>query len=397
MTGIERMGVVLRKEVSDNLRDRRSLISALSGSLIGPVILLGLIVVIGKTLFKDAQAETFVLPVIGQERAPALTQFLEQNGAELIRGPADPAAAVRAGDADVVLVIPAEGFIEDFAAGRPATVRLVYDSTRQSAVVPIQRARSLLESYTRQIAGLRLLGRGIDPLVIYPLSIEQQDLATPQTQALIFLNMMPYFVVLVVFVGGMYVIIDATAGERERGSLEPLLINPARRRELVLGKLLAALPFSAFALLLNLTIFGLAFNLIPLEDYIGFQLTLSVPALAGIFLIALPMILLASGLQMIVATYTRSFKEAQTYVSLMALVPALPGLGLAFFPIKPGLLMMLIPTFGQQILINQLMRGEQLNPLFVVVSAAVTLVAAGLLTLIAVRLYERERIMFGAR
>ncbi len=127
------------------------------------------------------------------------------------------------------------------------------------------------------------------------------------------------------------------------------------------------------------------------------QLSLSVPALAGIFVIALPMILLASSLQMVVATYTRSFKEAQTYVSLLALVPALPGIGLAFLPIKPSLLNMLIPTFGQQLLINQLMRGEPIEPLFVVISAASTLVAALPLIYISVRLFERERVIFGPR
>ena len=109
------------------------------------------------------------------------------------------------------------------------------------------------------------------------------------------------------------------------------------------------------------------------------------------------MLLLATALQMIVATFTRSFKEAQTYVSLMALLPALPGLGVAFLPIKPGLVYMLIPTFGQQLLINQLMRNEPINPLYVIVSTLATLVVSGVLIAVAVRLYQREQIIFGPR
>lgn len=227
--------------------------------------------------------------------------------------------------------------------------------------------------------------------------MEQVDVATPQSQAVIFLNMMPYFIVLVVFVGGMYVIIDATAGERERGSLEPLLINPAARWEFVIGKLAASVPFAVFSVFLNLLAFAAAFNLFPVEDYIGFQLTLDLGALTGIFLVSLPMILLASALQMIIATFTRSFKEAQTYVAFLPLIPALPGIGLAFMPVKPALWTMLIPTFGQQLIINQLMRGEPVNPVNVVVSAAATLLAALILIYVAVGMYQNERILFGTK
>ena len=261
----------------------------------------------------------------------------------------------------------------------------------------VERTRGLIEAYSRQIALLRLTARGLNPVMIEPLAIERLDVSTPQSQAVIFLNMMPYFVVLVVFVGGMYVIIDATAGERERGSLEPLLINPVRRWEFVLGKLAAALPFAIFTLFLTLLAFAAAFNLFPIEDYVGFQLTLDPLALMGIFLVSLPMILLASALQMIIATFTRSFKEAQTYVAFLPLIPALPGIGLAFLPVKPALWTMLIPTFGQQLLINQLMRGEPVNLANVAISTVVTLLVAAVLIDIAVRLYQDERILFGPK
>jgi sodium transport system permease protein len=397
MNALLHIWLVFSKEVRDNLRDRRSLISALSSSLIGPGILLLMIFILGKTFGQDYQDQPLDLPAIGLEHAPALAQFLEQNNVVIQKAPEDPEAAVRNGDLDVVLVIEDGKYAEDFGAGRPASVRLVLDSSRQSAMPAVERTRGLLNAYAQQIAALRLMARGVSPTVIRPLTIEENDLATPETQSLLFLNMMPYFVVLVVFIGGMYVVIDATAGERERGSLEPLLIVPVQRWELVLGKLSAALPFAAFAVLLTLGAFWLGFNLVPLEDIIGIKLALSAPALAGIFLIALPMILLASGLQMIVATFTRSFKEAQTYVSLMALLPALPGLGVAFLPIKAGLVYMLIPTFGQQLLINQLMRSEPLNPLYVTISTLSTLIVSGALIYIAVRLYEREQIIFGPR
>lgn len=394
MNSLEKISVVFVKEVKDNLRDRRSVYSALGSSLMGPIIILLMIIILGKSVFQDIQASQLSLPVQGKENATSLIQFLEQNGVVLEDVPVDPQRAVRNGDLDMVLVIP-EGYEEDFQAGRPATVRLVVDTSRQSASASISRARELINGYSKQIAAQRLLVRGINPLVTQTLVLESVDVATPQSQVTIFLNMMPYFIILVVFVGGMYVIIDTTAGERERGSLEPLLINPLTRAQFVWGKLLAAIPFAVFAVFITLMAFWIIFNVFPIEDYVGIQLALDPYALVGIFLIALPMVLLASALQMVIATFTRSFKEAQTYVSFLPLLPALPGLGLAFLPVKPGIWNMLIPTFGQQILINQLMRGETLDPVYILVSTLATLLFGGVLVGIAIRLYRQERVLFG--
>ncbi|HWQ84978.1 MAG TPA: ABC transporter permease [Anaerolineales bacterium] len=396
MNAFSRVWIVFYKEIVDNLRDRRSVLSALLSTLIGPAILLLLIVILGKSVFNEDSSEPLEISLAGGEHAPGLVAFLEQNGAILKPAPADPAAAVRNGDLEVVMIIPT-GYGEDFTSGKPATVELVQDSSRQSAMSNVQRARSLLSAYSQQTGAQRLLARGISPTITNALSLEVVDVSTPESQSLIFLNMMPYFIVMVVFTGGMYVIIDATAGERERGSLEPLLINPIGRREIVIGKLLASLPFAALAVAFTLIAFGLGFNVFPIEDYLGFQLALDVSALFGIFLISLPMVLLASAVQTVIVTFTRSFKEAQTYVGFLPLIPALPGLALAFLPVKPELWMMLIPTFGQQILINQLMRGEVINSLFVVLSTAATLLLALALVWVAIRLYSRERILFGAR
>jgi sodium transport system permease protein len=393
---IVRIFIVFQKEVLDNLRDRRSLLSGMMTSLIGPLLLFLLVLILGKTFFTDWLRNPLELPVSGGENAPDLIQFITQNGALIKPAPADPQASVRNGDVDVVLMIP-QGYSEDFKNGLPATVQLVFDSTRQSALSSVERTRNLLDTYNQQIGAIRLIARGVSPGVVTPLALENIDLATPQTQALIFLNMMPYFVILVVFVGGMYVIIDTTAGERERQSLEPLLINPVERWEFVVGKLAASWPFAMFTLLINLLAFALAFNVIPLEEYIGFQLRIDLSALGWIFVIALPMILLASTLQMIIATFTRSFKEAQTYVAFLPLIPALPGIGLAFLPVKATVLTMLIPTFGQQLLINQLMRGETVNVMHALISTLVTLLLAILCAWISIRLYRRERLLFGTK
>ncbi|MDY6876617.1 MAG: ABC transporter permease [Chloroflexota bacterium] len=389
---IERFGVIFKKEVIDNLRDRRTLAAALFYPLLGPLLMALIFTVMGRTMSTQAE-KPLTLPVVGAQNGPALIQFLEQNGTEIQPGPDDPEASVRAGDHDVVLVIPT-GYEEDFGAGRPATVRLVVDDSRQSASISVKRASRLLEAYSQQIGTLRLLARGVDPSLVTALAVERTDVSTPQSQAAIFLNIMPYFIIFSVFMGGMYLIIDTTAGERERGSLEPLLINPVARSELVLGKLAAALVFTGVGVIETLAGFLVMLNVMPTESF-GVQISLHPSAMGIIFLIVVPIMLLAAALQMIIATFTRSFKEAQNYLSFLPLIPALPGMFLVFVPVKTKLWMMLIPTFGQQLLINQVMRGESLDALNVTVSATATAIAGLALTFVAIRLYEREHILFG--
>ncbi len=388
--------IIFSKEAIDNLRDRRSVFSAISSSLVGPLLILLMVVVIGKSVFNEQIEKVLEVPIIGAENAPDLVQFLEQNSISLLTAPANPEEAVKNGDEAVILVIPAD-YQEDFRQGMPATIQLIADSSRQSTMAAVERLRRAINAYDSQIANMRLMARGISPTIISPLAIENVDVSTPQSQGLIFLNILPYFIVMVTFLGGMYVVIDTTAGERERGSLEPLLINPVPRWQIVIGKLLASIPFALLAILLCLAGFWVVFTAFPLEDYIGFQLTVSPVALAGIFLISIPMTLLASGLQMVIATFTRSFKEAQTYVSFLPLVPAIPGMALAFLPVKASLWTMLIPTFGQQLLINQLMRGESLSAMHLWVSTLVTLLVAVILIFVAIQLYQREKVIFGVK
>jgi sodium transport system permease protein len=389
---MERIKIIFSKEVRDNLRDRRTLSGALVYPLIGPILLALVYAIMGHTASTQAD-KSLPLPVVGAENAPALVQFLQQNNAQIMPAPEDPEAEVQSGNHDIVLIIPKD-YRKDFSAGHSATVQLVMDESRGSAQSSIRRARALLESYSRQIGSLRLLARGVHPAVTLALAIEEVDVATPQSQAATLLNMLPYFIVFSLFIGGMYLAIDTTVGERERGSLEPLLINPAARSELVLGKLGATLVFTIVAVVETLLAFYVMLNVLPTES-LGVKISLHTNTLWVIFLIVIPVMLLTSSLQMIVATFTRGFKEAQNYLGFMMIIPALPGMFLAFVPVKVKLWMMLIPIFAQQLLINQALRGEVLDWIQTLVSAIVTIAVGVVLTVLAIRMYERERVLFG--
>ena len=390
---MKKIFVIVHKEMLDNLRDYRSWMTGLFWALFGPLILGGMIMLLGNSI-REKVDESLILPVLGAENAPTLIAFLEQQDVIIKPAPADPEAAVLAGDINVALIIPSD-YGEDFSAGQTASVQLVFDSTRQSAMPDINRAQNLLESYSSYIGLLRLSLRGISPEVIRVVQVEEVDTATPQSQALIFLSMLPYFIIFAIFNGASPVITDATAGERERGSLEPLLINPLPRGWVAIGKMLSAMPFAIFNLIITLAGFAAIFRILPMEELLGIQISLDIGALTAVFLICLPIVFLACAIQTLIASFTKTTKEAGTYLPFVGLIPSLPGLALAFLPVKPDLWTMLIPTFGQQILINQFLRSEPILATNIIVSAALTILLSIVVTFIATKLYESERIIAG--
>ena len=390
---MKKIFVIFQKELIDNLRDRRSWTTGIFWALFGPMLLGGMIMLLGNTIRENVE-DALVLPVVGAENAPNLIKFLEQQNVDIVSAPDDPEAAVIAGDINVAVIIPEE-YGEEFSTGETANIQLVFDSTRQSAAADISRAENLLEGYSNYIGLLRLSMRGVSPEVIRVLQIEEVDTATPQSQALIFLSMLPYFIIFAIFNGASPVITDATAGERERGSLEPLLINPLQRGWVAVGKMLAAMPFAMINLFITLAGFAAIFQFLPIEKFLGVQIGFNIGTLTSVFLICLPIVVLACAIQTLIASYAKTTKEAGTYLPFIGLIPSLPGLALAFLPVKPDLWTMLIPTFGQQILINQFLRTEPISGMNIMISTAITLLLSVLITFIAIKLYEGERIIKG--
>jgi sodium transport system permease protein len=390
---MKKIFIIFQKELLDNLRDYRSWLTGLFWALFGPLILGGMIMLLGNTI-RDNIEEPLRLPVAGAENAPNLIAFLEQQDVIIESAPVNPEAAVIAGDINVALIIP-ENYGEDFSAGETANVQLVFDSSRQSASPDINRAEDVLEGYSRYIGLMRLSLRGVSPEVLRVIQIEEVDTATPQSQALIFISMLPYFIIFAIFNGASAVIIDGTAGERERGSLEPLLINPLPRHLVAIGKMLSAIPFAIINLVITLVGFAAIFQILPVEELLGIQIGLDVGALVAIFFICLPIVLLACAIQTLIASFSKTTKEAGTYLPFIGLIPSLPGLALAFLPVKPELWTMLIPTFGQQILINQFLRSEPILGMNILISSVLTVLLSVIITYIAVKLYQGERIITG--
>jgi len=384
--------IVFAKETVDNLRDRRAVFMALIYPFIGAG-LLGLLLSFVGSMMQGQGEGRLELAVAGAEGAPALMAHLAAAGVELMPAPVDPAAAVRSGEAAAVLLVPPD-YAERFARAEPVQIEILVNATRLSTVVSVARVMQLARAYADGEAQARLRARGVDPRVAAPLALRTVNVGGSRSIAGFFLNMLPPFLIFTAFVGGVYLAIDTTSGERERGSLEPLLANPAPRWSLMAGKALAAFAFTACSVALQLAAFKAMFEIVVRRDY-GLDVNPDYAAFAAAFAIAVPLIAFAVALQMIVAIVSRSVKETQTYLALLPLVPSLPGMLLVFVPAPGAAWSLALPTFGQTLLIGRLMRQEPIALADAALASAATTLAAAALFWAAARLYERDEVLFG--
>jgi sodium transport system permease protein len=394
MLGLGHIWTVFSKETVDNLRDRRAMFNALFAVLFNPLLYIFLFGFLNRT-FSEQSERVLQLPVVGADFAPNLVQFLEQNEVIVQPPPADPDSAVSEGDVDMVLIIPAE-FAEKFRAGEPASVQLLEDASDQGAGIAVDRVERLLRLYSAQIGNLRLIARGISPAVVAAVPVERVSVTLQAEEAAsVVLNLLPVIMITAVFFGGFYLAVDMTAGERERESLEPLLLNPVPRWRILIGKYLTALTFTVLATFLATALFLILLGIRQIQEFTGLRISLGFDVILTAVLLMIPVAVMAVALEMLVASYASTVKEAQTYTQLVAMAGFLPAIFLSVLPIQSQTWMKYIPTVGQLFLINQVSRGEELDMAEVVLVSSITIVIGALALVSNIRLYNKERIILG--
>jgi sodium transport system permease protein len=359
---------VFLKEVLDNFRDRRTLASALlMGPVFGPVLFAFVINLSIERSLEDVE-KVMDLPVIGKQYAAM--------------------EAVESGRHDVVLVIPAS-FGEQLADMVPARLELISDQANTDAERVARRARNALHDYNQQLAGLRVIARGINPVTLRPFNIDEIDVSTPSGRSAMLLGMMSYFFIFAALMGGMYLAIDTTAGERERGSLEPLLSLPVTRAQLILGKIGATCLFMTLSLMLSLTAFYFSLRFMPLEQ-LGMTPNFGIGVVLSALAIFLPFILVGAALMTLVASFTKSYREAQTWLSVVLIAPTMI---VSILTLRPRLEFMFIPSLSQHLLLVDMVKNEPVNGLHTAISVISTLLIGIVLTWLCARLYRREGLL----
>ena len=383
---------VFKKELRDMFRDRRTVtITLVIGTLLGPLLMFGMLKLIVNRA-STQQEKPLVLPVVGAQHAPNLVNWLKGQNIVIKPAPKDIDAAIANQSEDVILRISPD-FGTQWRKSQPAEVELIHDSTRQDASIPVDRIENLLENYGKTVGTLRLLARGVSPTAIQSLQIAHRDLATPQSRAGQILSFLPYLLILTAFLGGAYLIIDVTAGERERQSLEPLLATPASRSAIMSGKILAACAFGMLSLIISLLAFKVCFLF---SSGFGVKVELLMSTISLLMLVLIPILLIGACLLTLIAASVKSVKEAQSYMSILMMLPLLPTIILMVNPVKNQLWMFAVPFLSQNQMILKLVRGENISGAEWAVYLLAGFGLAAILWAIAARLYHREKLAISA-
>ncbi|MEO8486143.1 MAG: ABC transporter permease [Betaproteobacteria bacterium] len=388
---MNRILVVARKELVETFRDRRAMIMTLAtAALAGPLFL---VLIFNMIASQGERARALQLPVGGAEHAPALVAFLVREGVRIQPLPPVPEARIRAGELDVALIVD-DDYATRVADGKPATVRLVYDRSRDRARASIDQAESLLRAYNRLWGSQRLMLRGVLPSVAQPLEIVAVDLATPQQSGALILFLVAYYGLFAAVMGGMPLALDATAGERERQSLEPLLATPATAAEIVVGKWIAVVAFAGLVVLVTLTGFYLTLSFAPLPA-VGVPFLFGTREFGRFLVILLPMIALMPAALLWLGSRGRTIKEAQTNLSLLLFVVSIIPVAQLFLQRREPDWLVAAPISGQYLLLNRALRGEAIASGDLALSWVVPALLVALALWGISRRYSNESILVG--
>jgi sodium transport system permease protein len=385
---------VLRKELRENLRDRRSVLSALIFSAILTPLVVSSLVNLTVRRGQNQDNQPVTLAVVHGERAPSLLADLRQYRIDVVAVDFDDGAAraaVRHQLRRIVLTIP-DNYASQLAQGLPAPVLLYTDSSDAAGSADVGRVRAVLARHASEIARLRLMARGLDPMVLSAIAIQDVDVATPTSRSVLILGAFTVLILMSMLMGGLHVALDATAGERERGSLEPLLTVPVRREQLIYGKILAACVFMLLALTVCACAMAVALRHAGLER-LGMNENMNPLTVLELIACCAPLAPLSASLMTIVAAFTRSYREAQTYVGLILVIPTLPLIFASTMGLRPSPWLMMVPSLSQHFMVTGLLRAEPVSALYAVLSVSVTLALGAVAAFAAGRLYHREALL----
>lgn len=369
------------------------MLSALIYPLLGP-ILLGLLfsAIVSATVVSDDDAPVSI-PIAGLDHAPGLKAYFEAQNVTFTAVPEDVERAVQIGEIRIALIVD-EGFGDAIEADGTANVTAVFNSSNLPGLLAVSRLKEMLGGYNRLVLDQRLAERGVAKSALQPISITNVNVASEKNVIGFLFLMVPPLIIFNIFMGGVYLAMDTTSGERERGTLESLMVHPVPRWGLLVGKYLAALLFTLGAVAVQMVAFKLVLYLTGTSD-LDFASRLTWGSLALALIITIPLMMVAVGIQVIIASLTRTYKEAQTYLGLLPLIPAIPGMVMVFAPVQSEAWMTIVPILSQTLLLGDIVNGDPISVIAVISSALGSIAVASLFVGYAVWLYEQERLIFG--
>ncbi len=391
----KKIAIVFRKEWRDSLRDNKSL----RMTLLMPIYFVGVFVASSMFIIhmsnqsKATNNEPIKLSVVGAEQLPHLIDWLQERGVQVDAVGDDAYQQVEQGQLGYALIIPDDAK-EKFSTGESIELALVFDATDNKLQGAIHFVRQQIWSWNARMGSLRLLSRGISPSVVNPVYIRDLNVASDEKMGFFVMASLPMLLIVTAFMGSVGFSADMTAGERERRSLESLLITPVSSTALVLGKWLNSFSLTLTILLVEVILLIGAFAYVPFKE-LGLRVDVSPLELAGVFVVLASLALLSTGLQFLISLFARSFKDAQTYMGLMIFIPMVPLFYTLFNPSAYADWFRWVPVLGHQVLIKDLLLGGNINAMQFLQLWLVSGVTAFVLLVYTIAQLRKPKIVYG--
>jgi sodium transport system permease protein len=397
---LRNVGIVYRKELTESLRDRRTLISMIVVPLIlMPVVTIG-VGTAAVTMAKRAQEETPNIMIIGGQDSPRVRAALQaMPGIHVVPAAPDYAQGISDERLRAAIEIP-PGFDAAVAAGQPTALKIYNFQNDMKSEVATEKLERFLGAMREQTVEQRLSSRNLPADLITPFKIDTENVAPPEkvTGTLIG-GLLPYFVIILCMTGATYPAIDLTAGEKERGTIETILCSPVSRTHLVLGKFLMVLTASLCTGVLAITSMGASFHAAKsmmatsaMRDN-PFNFAIGLKAIAAVFLMVLPLTVLFASALLAIALFAKSYKEAQSYISPLLIVVILPAIAAVIPGVEFDARMALIPILNTSLMCKNIVMGTYHWGSIALVFLS-SCVYASIALFVAIRLFKREDVLF---
>ena len=381
---------LLKKEFLEAWRDRRALLTAVSFSLMFPVLLAGATVV----MVKKQTEETTRVALIGAEHAPLLAERLVSPAMEVEKLAQGEPRALLKGDYDLVVVVEND-FARRYQEFRAPQLYVYVDSSDTGAGRAQRLLQERLGAMQQMVVNQRLAARGVAPQLLAPWRLEVRDVSTPSSRGALILATVPGLLVLTLFVASLATSVDTSAGERERLSLETLLVQPLPAWQVIVAKMLAVASLGWLGSLLAITALVLLMPMMPLAE-LGIQQATTVGGVIAMGVVLLPLALLVAVLQILLALRSQSFKDAQTQLSIFQIAPVMLLVIIDAAQIKLADSWQLLPLIGQQQWLKGLLIGNAVSPFWMVAGSMVTLLLVSAAVVFGARTLRRETLLSAA-
>jgi sodium transport system permease protein len=400
---VSAIGIVYRKEFTEWVRDRRTLISTvLVPLLLFPIIMVGFsalaVVLVGK-----AEKETPKIMILGGEDSPqVLANLRKVDYLEIAPYSLNWKEQISEKEIRAAVDIP-PGFQAALEKGDAKTVKIYYYQGELKSSLGADRIEKFLKEYRDEVVRGRLAARNIAASVLTPFDIQQQNVAPPEkVSGATVGGFIGYLVVLLCMTGAMYPAIDLTAGEKERGTMETILSSPISRMDLVLGKFLLVLSAALSTAALSVLSMGISFSVLRhfsvssssgRGEAAGLLLQLGPKAVAFIFVMALPLAVLFSAVLMTIALFAKSHKEAQSYLTPMTFLVVIPAVASLLPGVELTPKLALVPILNTSLVCKEIMTGSYHWNSIALIFAS-TCVYAGVALFLAFKTFQRESVLF---